>query len=135
LAALLSLNGDYLAKYQLSPKVLRGVLAWSGVYNLTIGESQDSVFGKDRQVRRAASPLFHVKAGAPPFVVTYCQWDYFSLPGQAREFAHALQQAGVEAELVYVPHESHISEMLSVARAKDPTVASALRFMKQTPGN
>jgi dipeptidyl aminopeptidase/acylaminoacyl peptidase len=87
------------------------------------------------QGRRAASPLFYVKAGAPPFVVTYCQWDYFSLPGQAREFYQALRQAGVEAELVYVPRESHISEMLSVTRAKDLTVTSALRFMKQAPAN
>jgi acetyl esterase/lipase len=135
LVALLSLDTDYLAKYQLSPKALRGVLAWSGVYNLAIGESQESVFGKDMQGRRAASPLFYVKAGAPPFVVTYCQWDYFSLPGQALEFYHALRQAGVEAELVYVPHESHISEMLSVTRAKDLTVTSALKFMQQAPTN
>jgi acetyl esterase/lipase len=135
LVALLSLDADYLAKYQLSPKAIRGVLAWSGVYNLTTGESQESVFGKDLQKRRAASPLFYVKAGAPPFVVTYCQWDYFSLPGQAREFYHALRQAGVEAELVYVPRESHISEMLKVTRATDPTVTAALKFMKLTPGN
>jgi acetyl esterase/lipase len=135
LVALLGLDGSYLAKYQLSPKALRGVLAWSGVYNLTTGESQDSVFGKDPQERRAASPLFHVKAGAPPFVVTYCQWDYFSLPGQAREFQLALQQAGVAAELVYVPRESHISEMLNVTRPKDPTVASGVKFMKQSAGN
>ena len=134
LVALLSLDGDYLAKYQLSPKVLRGVLAWSGVYNLATGESQESVFGKEMQGRRAASPLFYVKAGAPPFIVTYCQWDYFSLPGQARELYQALRQAGVEAELLYVPRESHISEMLSVTRAKDPTVTAALRFMKQAPG-
>jgi len=135
LVALLSLDGEYLAKYQLSPQALRGVLAWSGVYNLTAGESQESVFGKDPQMRRAASPLFYVKAGAPPFVVTYCQWDYFSLPGQAKEFYHALRQAGVEAELVYVPRESHISEMLKVTRTNDPTAASALRFMKLAAGN
>ena len=135
LAALLSLDGGYLAKYQLSPKVLRGVLAWSGVYNLATGESQESVFGRDLQGRRAASPLFYVKAGAPPFMVTYCQWDYISLPGQAREFYQALRHAGVDAELVYVPRESHISEMLSITRAKDPTVTSALRFINQTPGH
>ncbi len=129
LAALLGLDGSYLAKYQLSSKAIHGVLAWSGVYNLSRGESQESVFGKDPEVRRAASPLFHVKAGAPPFVVTYCQWDYFSLPGQARQFYQALRQAGVEAELVFVPRESHISEMLSVGRAKDPTVLSAVKFM------
>jgi dipeptidyl aminopeptidase/acylaminoacyl peptidase len=57
------------------------------------------------QGRRAASPLFYVKAGAPPFIVTYCQWDYFSLPGQAREFYQELRQAGVDAELLYVPRE------------------------------
>ena len=135
LVALLGLDGDYLAKYQLSPQALRGVFAWSGVYNLATGESQESVFGKGMPGRRAASPLFYVKAGAPPFIVTYCQWDYFSLPGQAREFYQALRQAGVAAELLYVPRESHISEMLSVPRAKDPTVAAALRFMKQAPGN
>ncbi len=135
LVALLSLDGDYLAKYQLSPKALRGVLAWSGVYNLTTGESQESVFGKDPQVRRAASPLFHVRAGAPPFLVSYCQWDYFSLPGQALEFYQALQQARVDAELLYVPRESHISEMLSVTRAKDPTVGTALKFIRRTSGN
>jgi acetyl esterase/lipase len=131
----LSLDGDYLAKYQLSSKALRGVFAWSGVYNFTTGESQDSVFGKDPQGRRAASPLFYVKAGAPPFIVTYCQWDYFSLPGQALEFYQALRQAGVEAELIYIPRQSHISEMLTVTRANDPTVAAALRFMKQAPGS
>jgi acetyl esterase/lipase len=134
LVALLSLDDSYLAKYQLSPKALRGVLAWSGVYNLTAGESQESVFGKDPQVRRAASPLSHVKAGAPPFVVTYCPWDYFSLPGQAKEFYQALRHAGIDAELVYVPRESHISEMLSVTRAEDPTVTSAVKFIQQTPG-
>ncbi len=132
LAALLSVEERYLAAHQLSPKLIRGVLALSGVYNFTIGESQDSVFGKDPKVRRDASPLFHVKAGAPPFLVTYCQWDYFSLPAQARQFHNALRQAGVGAELVYIPGESHISEMLNVSSKNDPTVAAAVRFMKQS---
>ena len=130
LAALLSVEERHLATHQLSPNLIRGVLALNGVYNFTVGESQDSVFGKDPQVRRDASPLFHVKAGAPPFLITYCQWDYFSLPAQARQFHHALRQAGVDAELVYIPGESHISEMLNVSSKNDHTVAAALRFMK-----
>ena len=130
LAALLGLDERYLAKYQLSPRVIRGVMGLSGVYNFTIGESQDSVFGKDPEFRRAASPLFHIKTGAPPFLVTYCQWDYYSLPAQAREFHRALRTAGIDSELVYVPRESHISEMLSVTSANDLTVAPALKFMK-----
>lgn len=133
LSALLSLDASYLAARQISPGTIRGVLAFSGVYDFTTGESQDSVFGKDPLARRAASPLFHVKSGASPFLVTYCQWDYFSLPAQAKEFYRALRRENIEAELVYVPGENHISEMLSVTRDADPTVAAALRFIKRPP--
>jgi len=129
LAALLTLDPRYLAGYQLSPRQIRGVLALSGVYNLS-HEGQDTVFGKDPVARRAAAPLSYVKAGAPPFLVTYCQWDYFSLPAQAREFHGALVKAGVASELVYIPRESHISEMINVTSETDPTVVAALKFMK-----
>ncbi len=130
LAALLALDESYLAVYHLSTKLVHGVLALSGVYNLTMGESQESVFGKDPEIRRKASPLFHIKAGAPPFLVTFCQWDYFSLPAQARQFHRALQKAGVMSELVFIPRQSHISEIVNVWRDDDPTVMATLKFMK-----
>jgi pimeloyl-ACP methyl ester carboxylesterase len=69
LAALLSLDDHYLTTYHLSPKAIRGVLALSGVYDLSQGDGQNSVFGDDPAVHRSASPLFHVKAGAPPFLL------------------------------------------------------------------
>ena len=130
LAALLSLDEHHLAPYQLSPKNIRGVLALSGVYDLTEGDSFNTAFGKDAQSRKDASPLFHVKEKAPPFLVTYCQWDYFSLPAQAKDFSKALGNAGAPVELVYIPAQSHISEMINIPRENDPTVAAALKFMK-----
>ena len=130
LCSLLSLDGRYLAPYKLSPRDIRGVLALSGVYDLTAADNFDTAFGKDLQNRKDASPLFHVNAKAPPFLVTYCQWDYFSLPAQAKDFAAALRKAGASAELVYVPGQNHISEMLNITRDNDPTVAAALKFMK-----
>jgi acetyl esterase/lipase len=130
LAALLSLDDSRLAAHHLSSKLIRGVLAFSGVYNLATSEGLDFVFGKDPDARKAASPLFHVKSGAPPFLVTFCEWDYFSLPAQAREFAHALRGANVNTKLVYIPSENHISEMLNVSSDSDATVAAALQFMK-----
>jgi hypothetical protein len=36
----------------------------------------------------------------------------------------------VSAELLYVPRESHISEMLAVSSETDPTVTAAVKFMK-----
>jgi acetyl esterase/lipase len=130
LAALLALDKLYLAAFELSPNNIRGVLALSGVYDLSVGDFQESVFGKSSEGRREASPQFYIKPGAPPFLVEFCEWDYFTLPGQARAFHHALREAGVKAELVYIPGQSHISEMLSVASDNDPIVTAALKFMK-----
>lgn len=130
LAALLALDGRQLEKHGLSPKLIRGVLALSGVYNLTALGSESDVFGSDPAERRDASPLFHLQTGAPPFLVTYCQWDYFSLPAQAKELHAALRQAGLVSELVYVAGQNHISEMLNVTASDDPTATAALRFMR-----
>jgi acetyl esterase/lipase len=130
LASLLALDDSHLAAHGLSPKRIRGVLALSGVYNLTIGESQQSVFGKDPVFRRKASPLFHIKTGSPPFLVTFCEWDYFSLPAQARQFHRALESAGITSELVFIPRQNHISEIVNVWRKDDPMVLAALKFMK-----
>ena len=102
----------------------------SGVYDLADSEGQDAVFGKDKQVRREASPLFDVKPGAPPFLVSYCQWDYFSLPGQARAFFKALEGAKVTSELVYIPAQNHLSEIVNVTSPDDPLVAAVLRFVE-----
>lgn len=130
LAALLTLNEHCLGAHQLSPKIIRGTMGLSGVYNLGVGESQASVFGRDPQARREASPVTHVKEGAPPFLITYCQWDYATLPAQARAFDAALREAGVKSELVYIPRESHISEMVNVPSENDPTAAAILRFIR-----
>jgi acetyl esterase/lipase len=130
LGALLALDERYLTAYKLSPKNIRGVLALSGVYDLSVGDFQDSVFGKTTAGRRDASPLSYVRKGAPPFLVEFCEWDYFSLPAQARDFHRALQQAGATANLLYISGQSHISEILSFATEDEPIVSAALKFMK-----
>ena len=130
LAALLTLDERCLRPHGLSPKIIRGTIGLSGVYNLGVGESQSSVFGTNPQARRSASPVAYVKGDAPPFLITYCQWDYMTLPAQAREFHQALRKAGGSAELVFVPRESHISEMVHVPNDDDPTAAAVLRFIR-----
>jgi hypothetical protein len=52
------------------------------------------------------------------------------LPAQAREFQRALSKADVKADLVFFPHQSHISETINVASEHDPIVQPALTFMK-----
>ncbi|MGI8742771.1 MAG: alpha/beta fold hydrolase [Bryobacteraceae bacterium] len=105
---------------------LKGVLPLSGVYDV----SQIGGFKGDPL---NASPIQHVQAGAPPFLITYCQNDYPSLPAQARNFDAALRAAGVSSELVYIPNENHISEIVNVYKDDDLTARAILRFIDQHP--
>lgn len=130
LAALLTLDEQYLKKFEMSPNLIRGAASLSGVFNLTTTEGQSSVFGSDPHVRKQASPLFHLRSGAPPFLVTYCQWDYLTLPTQAREFHSALVTSGVSAKMVFIPRENHISEMVNVPSEDDLTAHAILEFIR-----
>jgi acetyl esterase/lipase len=127
LTALLALDPRHLGRHGLSPRSIKGVIPMSGVYNV---ELLANVFGADSQARREASPLHHVQAPAPPFLITYCQWDYPLLPAQARAFHAALRQAGVASELVYIPGENHISEIVNAAKDNDPTARAILGFIR-----
>ena len=75
------------------------------------------------------SPIHRVAAGTPPFLITYCQNDYPSLPAEARSFYGALQAAGVSSELIYVPNKNHISEIADIWQEDDPTARAILRFV------
>jgi acetyl esterase/lipase len=129
LVALLALHERYLRELSLSPKVIRGVITLSGVYNLDVGDAPSKVFGSDRSVRREASPLFHIATPAPPFFVSYCEWDYPMLPAQAKIFQAALRRAGVSVQSWFTPRESHISEMIAITHDEDPTGQAVVKFI------
>jgi acetyl esterase/lipase len=102
---------------------LKGVIPMSGVYDLT----QIAAFPSDKV---DGSPLHRIAAGAPPFLITYCQNDYPTLPAQARLFHAALQKAGIPSELVYVPGKNHITEIADIWREDDATARAVLRFIR-----
>ncbi len=115
LAALLALDEKYLNQFGLTRRAIRSVIAMSGIYNV---DKLDAflVAGGDSGGKHDASPIAHAHSGAPPFLISYCQWDYFGLPKQARDFTLALKKNFVPAELLYVPNENHISEVISLAQ-------------------
>jgi acetyl esterase/lipase len=123
LAALLALDGNHLAKLGVPAGAIHGVASLSGVYDVgTLKEFQNA--------DDDPSPVHHVHAQAPPFLITYCQWDYFGLPKQARDFAAALQKKFVAARLVYVPGENHISEMIDTLKVDDVTARALIDFIR-----
>lgn len=127
LASLLIMNPKWLKETGVSPDVIKGALCLSGVYDMS--EGKDNVFGSDPELRREASPLFQVHKVDMPFLITYCEWDYYPLPAQAKEFHAALVKSGVQSKLVFVPRQSHISEMLSVTKPDDLTALSVCEFI------
>jgi len=127
LVSLLALDEKYLRKFDLERKSIAGVIAMSGVYN--VGNLETFVTS-DAGNKRDASPLAHAHSGAPPFWITYCQWDYFDLPKQARDFTATLKKNFVSAQLFYVPSEGHISEVLSLVQEHSQLVDMILGVAK-----
>jgi acetyl esterase/lipase len=131
LSSLLTFNARYLQPHGLSAGLLRGVISLSGVYDLDIGDAMVSVFGRQREVRREASPLFSVRAPAPPFFVSYCEWDYPMLAAQAKRFYFALRKEGIDAQLFFTPKDNHIYEMISLTRDDDETAQAVVKFIRE----
>lgn len=122
-----SAGGHLSSLLALTEPGIRGVASLSGVYDV---RTIEKVFTDDAAVRKAASPINYVKSGAPAFTITYCQWDYAALPQQAELFAAALKEAGVKVNLVYIPNENHISEIVNATKESDPTLRAILDLIK-----
>jgi acetyl esterase/lipase len=123
--ALLALEPSYLKKYDIPLSAIRGVASISGVFDV-------SKIGGFPAADGAAnpSPVRHVHSGAPPFLVSYCQWDYLALPLQAREFADALKKAFDPVELLYVPGQGHISEIIHIVQDDDVIAQSIIKMIQ-----
>ncbi|MCH7709361.1 MAG: alpha/beta hydrolase [Myxococcales bacterium] len=115
LAALVALDPGYLAAHGLRPDGLAGVIAISGVYNLDPAlepspEEQafyKSAFGGSK-ARRDASPMFHVHAEAPRFLLISAQQDIPGYFDAASDFADALRGAGAkESEFYFILGRDH----------------------------
>lgn len=118
----LALDPRWLAKHDLKPSAIQGVASLSGVYDVTVSD----VFGPDAKSRKQYSPMEYVNRGAPKFVVTYCQFDYPGLGPQAKAFDAELRRNFVESKLVFIPKESHISEIVNVWKDDDLTASAIL---------
>ena len=125
LVALLALDAAYLKKYDIPLTAIRGVAALSGVYDVSKIAAFAHADGEEDP-----SPMAHVHAKTPPFLVSYCQWDYQALPMQARDFADALKKSFDSVELLYVPGQSHISEIIHVVNEDDVIAQAILKLVQ-----
>jgi acetyl esterase/lipase len=126
LVSLLATDRRYLEQQGIPATAIRGVISLSGVYD--VRNTPAFAFDGDKA---EASPLEFIRAGSPPFLITYCQWDYLGLPKQARDFAAALKKSFDAAEILYIPGETHISEIISAVRDGSPLSTAILGFIEQ----
>lgn len=62
---------------------------------------------KQRELMKEASPVQHVKAGAPPFLIIHGEYDNLVPLAQARLFHDRLKEAGAPSELIIVRNAGH----------------------------
>jgi acetyl esterase/lipase len=63
--------------------------------------------GEHADLARAASPVTHVREGAPPFLIQHGEADTWVPFDQALRLEKALQAAGARVELDAIPHADH----------------------------
>ncbi|MDP8224279.1 MAG: alpha/beta hydrolase [Candidatus Lernaella stagnicola] len=133
--ALAALDKKHLAKVGLDPnRDLTRVVVMSGVYDvadLPLGGRQ--VFTNRTAVWRDASPIRHVRAGAPPMLIMRAERDWnvgVSMKEQSIKFYRAMRSVGADVRIVEIPDCDHDHVEAQVGR--DPlsqTYRELMAFM------
>jgi acetyl esterase/lipase len=134
LVALLATDERYLKAEKLSFAAVRGVMALSGVYQITPGVFP-ATFGKDAEECRKASPLSHVNGKHAPFLIVYADKDYPFLGPLAKQLGAALKKSKCEAEVVEMKDRDHISIIKKLATDEgDPATRAMFAFVARRSG-
>ena len=135
LCALIACDDQYLKAEGRSPKDVCGVVGISGVYEIPPGRLFAHAFGTDEKVCAAASPVNHVCAGLPPFLLLYADHDFPKLDVMAKSLGDKLTAAKVAVTVKEVPQRSHISIISKMALAPDDEVTGLVdEFVKRCAG-
>lgn len=135
LAALVALDARYLRAHGMSPRDIAGVVAFSGIYDLSRDAPAlanrapliESVFGADT---RAAAPLAHVTRAAPPFLILSAADDFPGFQIDAHRFAAALRAAGAPAvDEVMLAQTDHFS-LVRLATTRSVALHIVADFLK-----
>ena len=139
LAALVTLDERYLQQAGASAAFIKGVIGISGIYNIKHFAGRNRLanrlmtrpaFGADPKIRDDASPVNHVRTGAPPFLMINAAEDE-RLEEEAEELAALLRRAGTEAETLIIPGTNHFTILSSVGNRDDSLIERIVSFVKK----
>ena len=114
LSSLVAVDPSYLARAGVQNSIIAGVVAISGVYDLTITGVTgrmlyQGVFPVATAGLRSASPSLQIQTSPSPFLLLYAQQDYMTADLQARRFKKALEGKGGRAQVRAIAGLNHIS--------------------------
>ena len=114
IAALIGVDARYLAPHGMKPRDLAGVIGLSGPYDFEIAGYED-VFGPEAQWPQA-QPIRFVDGDEPPFLLVHGTGDRVVEAKDSQELADKLRNAGVRAELLWLPDAGHLAPLVAMYR-------------------
>jgi acetyl esterase/lipase len=127
LVSLLATDESYLKEHKLGLDSIRGVMPLSGVYEITPGFFAFKIpFGTDPDVCKAASPLNHVNAKHPPFLICYADKDLPTIGSMSERFCKKLCDGKCEANSLKIDSRNHISIIINLAISSDDSCSKAM---------
>lgn len=133
IAALLALDGEYLAEVAMSSNELRGVIGLAGPYDFipfSFGYMYD-LFGPPERYP-ASQPINYVRADAPPMFLAHGTQDRTVVPANTAHLAAALRRVGVAVqtrEYAGASHSDLVAALSIPARKRLPVLADIGKFI------
>jgi arylformamidase len=140
LAALIALDPTYLAEVGLTVESIKGVIGICGIYNLAHFAGRNWMaerlmtsvaFGNDHGLRAQASPVNHVRAGAPRFLLLNAQEDE-KLEEEAEELSSLLRNQGVAATASIISGTNHFTILSLVGNGDDRLIDRMVEFVEES---
>jgi acetyl esterase/lipase len=141
LVSLLALDPRWLAPHGVDRRVIAGVAALSGIFDLeapfgdpgqdTGKDYVERVFGSQGPIWHDASPIHHL-AGADttrPFLLVMAERDYHGIRAQAETMRAALTQSHVPVELADIPGRDHYELVSAIGSEGDSLTVLLRRFL------
>jgi acetyl esterase/lipase len=133
-AALAAVRRDWQAEAGIPQDAVRGCLAVSGVYDLTLagGLSQRPRFlgPENNGTEFRASPILNIQQLPPPFLMAWGSHDFPHLMRQGPAMQAALKAAGGRAETMVLEGCTHFTASLATADPALPWRRRALEWME-----
>ncbi len=134
LSALLALRTDWQTAHDVPTNVIKSALPISGTYLFGEGSglSMRPRFLGDPELgnEAPASPLTHIRADAPPFLIAFGSKDFPHLITQARNFAEKLAAMGVRTETLELEDCDHLEASYASGEPNGAWVRAAVAHVR-----